>query len=279
MSTAWKQEFSKKFLSLIKHKNRYELFRDWAHLSAIACQQTPVNLGVLPKSEAYERLESLYMERIKAYDAHTLKVFSEMLGVVNIALAEAKTDFLGEMYEELEISSQKDSGQFFTPYSVAKMIAETNITADFLSEVIERNGCVTIAEPAVGAGSLLIAATSVIENLGFNPQNQMYFEGVDVDRLCCDLSYIQMSVMGTVGFIIHGNSLSCEYWDARPTPRLQILQKYEEVNPIYKISQMLLGIERDISLTKAQEEVCEVISKQEIKGYEESRQLNLFEDL
>jgi hypothetical protein len=283
MSNSWKQEFSKKFLSIIKVSSRFDMFRDWAHLVAITCHQAPVNLGILPKDDTYERLENCYLEKVKAFDSSTLTVFTELFAIVQIAFSEAKTDFLGQLYQELEIGFQKDNGQFFTPYSVAKMTAEATITADFLQPKIEKNGFITVGEPAVGAGALLIAAAEVIEELGFDPRKHMYFEGVDIDPICCDMAYIQMSVMGIPGVIIHGNSLSQEVWEVRRTPGLQLIQKREEIHPIYKISQLLLQLESEVSednsntLKNKQQE--NQPSEKEDRGRQEIKQLNLFEDL
>jgi type I restriction-modification system DNA methylase subunit len=276
----WKQEFSKKFLSLVKVNSRFEIFRDWAYIVGITCHQTPVNLGILPKDEAYQRLENCYLERVQKYDSNALKVFADLFGIVQIALSEEKTDFLGQLHQELEVSFQKDKGQFFTPYSVAKMTAQLTMTKEFLQDIIAKNGYITVGEPAVGAGSLLIAAAEVIEELGYDPRKHMYFEGVDIDQLCCDMAYIQMSVMGIPGFIIHGNSLSRETWEVRPTPQLQILRKRKEINPLYKLSQILIElggeIEDDISQTSETKEDKQ--NQKENKG-NVIRQLNLFEDL
>ena len=41
------------------------------------------------------------------------------------ALEETSTDILGELYMALEIAN-KDAGQFFTPYNVARLMAEMN---------------------------------------------------------------------------------------------------------------------------------------------------------
>jgi N-6 DNA Methylase len=269
----WKQEFSKKFLSLIKHKNRYELFRDWAHLSAITCEQMPVNLGILPRDESYEQREKCYLERVKAFDSNTLEVFSEMLGALQLGLNESLTDFLGELHQELEISFQRDNGQFFTPFSIAKVTAEATITADFLQDIIKKNGFITVAEPAVGAGSLLIAGALVMKELGYDPCRQMYFEGVDIDPLCCDLSYIQMSIIGVPGVIIHGNSLSMETWSRRATPKLQLIRRYREISPMYKISQVLIQMEQE----DLNDSAVTLKAEKENKG--NPKQLNLFEDL
>ncbi|BAZ36871.1 N-6 DNA methylase (plasmid) [Calothrix sp. NIES-4101] len=283
MLNTWKQEFSKKFLSIIKVSSRFDTFRDWAHLVAITCHQAPVNLGILPKDDTYERLENSYLEKVKAFDSSTLNVFAELFGIVQLAFSEAKTDFLGQLYQELEIGFQKDNGQFFTPYSVAKMTAEATITADFLQPKIEKNGFITVGEPAVGAGALLIAAAEVIEELGYDPRKHMYFEGVDVDRLCFDMAYIQMSVMGIPGRIIHGNSLSQEIWEVRKTPPLQLIEKHEEIDPSYKISQLLLQLEseelNDNSHTLETKETENREKRKKNNRTPEGRQLNLFEDL
>lgn len=289
----WKRQFEKKFTSLISNcnKNRYEVFRDWAYVAAITCHQSPVNLGILPKDETYDRFENLYLERVKKYDRDSLQVFAEMFAIVQLALNEHKTDFIGQLHQELSVGWQKDKGQFFTPYAVAKVTAQMILNKESVDRLIKKKGYVIVGEPTVGAGSFLIAAAEVIEELGYDPRKNMYFEGTDIDQLCCDMTYIQMSVLGIPGFVIHGNTLSMEVWESRPTPQLQLIQKRGQIDPMYKLLAVIQQMEgnnipsegNNVSPEEKKLEGKEVQeTEQEAQVQQEydftPRQLNLFED-
>ena len=44
----------------------------------------------------------------------------------------------------------------------------------------------------------------------------------DIDRLCVNMAYLQLGILGLSARITHGNSLTNEAWDAFDTPNLQI---------------------------------------------------------
>lgn len=170
------------------------------------------------------------MEFVPQYGKEGLQTFSEMFGVVQYALHLGKTDFLGEIFQELGLNSKR-KGEFFTPYTVSKAMAQMLFSKETIQMAIDEKGFVSISEPACGAGGMLIAASEVIEELGFEPRRMVFFEATDIDRLCFDMTYIQLSVLGIPGFVCHGNSLSQELWTRRPTPQLQLALKRHEVDP------------------------------------------------
>jgi 8-oxo-dGTP pyrophosphatase MutT (NUDIX family) len=134
------------------------------------------------------------------------------------------------VYQELEISSKR-KGEFFTPYALSKAMAQMLFDKERIQMAIDEKGFVSIGEPACGAGGMLIAASEVIEELGFDPRRMVFFEATDINRLCFDMTYIQLSVLGIPGFVCHGNSLTQEMWTRRPTPQLQLSLKRHEVEP------------------------------------------------
>lgn len=226
----FKKDFIDRFYSLTHRRNEFDVFRDWCEVASIVAHQTHYNLGLFPKDDIYQELEARYMEFVPQYGKEGLQTFSEMFGVVQYALHLGKTDFLGEIFQELGLNSKR-KGEFFTPYTVSKAMAQMVFSKETIQMAIDEKGFVSISEPACGAGGMLIAACEVIEELGFEPRRMVFFEATDIDRLCFDMTYIQLSVLGIPGFVCHGNSLSQELWTRRPTPQLQLSLKRHEVEP------------------------------------------------
>ena len=107
-------------------------------------------------------------------------------------------------------------GQFFTPYDVSRMIAE--ITLGDAGRLIAEKGFITLAEPASGAGGMIIAAADVIEKQGFDVARQLYVDATDVSPMCFKMTYLQASLRGIPATIRRGNSLSLEMFDQAVTP-------------------------------------------------------------
>lgn len=59
----------------------------------------------------------------------------------------------------------------------------------------------------------------------------MWFQGTDIDITCVRMAYIQTSLLGIPGEVIHGNTLSLECWLRLITP--MTLFNPNMVNQIY----------------------------------------------
>ena len=118
-------------------------------------------------------------------------------------------DLLGNIYMQLEISN-KNAGQFFTPYNISQASAKVAISKPMLSKQVHDKGYVSVNDPSVGAGGMLIAAAEICNDLfkRLNYKNHVYFVGQDIDITCCHMSYIQISLLGLAGYIIHANTLT-----------------------------------------------------------------------
>ena len=115
-------------------------------------------------------------------------------------------DFLGKLYMDLNLGSHWH-GQFFTPYNVCRMMAEMNFGEGTQAEV-ERKGYISVCDPCVGAGAMLIAAANAMRRANVNYQTNAIFVGQDIDRVVAKMAYIQLSLIGCPGYIIIGNSLT-----------------------------------------------------------------------
>jgi type I restriction-modification system DNA methylase subunit len=167
-----------------------------------------------------ERREKQYLSISGKYDKNELEVFSKMLAITTMALEENPSqDFLGRVFMLADFGND-GLGQFFTPYNVSLMMARISLGGSMvLSEQVEKNGFITICEPCVGAGGILIAAFNAAKEDGvINPQTQILFYGTDLSPQAVYMAYIQCSLLGMSAIITVGNSLTFEHSDTFFTP-------------------------------------------------------------
>lgn len=218
----------KRFLATIEgfryQHNIYEVFRDWTELAAAEVHQLPYHAGIWERDADFERVEADYMNTAKKYQKEELDRFGELLGITRLALATEHQDFLGQCYMRLEISNDR-AGQFFTPYDVSLLLARMNL--DGAQQMIDDNGgWFTLLEPACGSGGMVVAAAQVLAEKQIHRSTAMYFEAVDIDRLCANMTYIQTGLLGLTGVVWHGNSLSMQMQSHRFTPAARLFPRH-----------------------------------------------------
>lgn len=215
----YKKEFTKTLEGFRYSRGIREIFSDWLEIGACAIHQEPYHLGLVLQDEAFRTVEAQYMEAVKKYSREELEAFATLLGITKIALGESKGDFLGSIYMELELGQDR-SGEFFTPYPVSLMMAKMSLTD--MDAHIEEKGFITLSEPACGGGGMLIAVAQAMEEAGHDPRETLFFEATDISKLCCDMAYLQTSVMGLSGIVRHGDTLRVETWNSRFTPMCRV---------------------------------------------------------
>lgn len=202
---SYKNDFMKCLQSIEYGRNNYDVFQDFLTLASLSFH------NVIAKDE---KVEKEYLDIIGRYK--NKKQFAELLVITTLALEEKPHDFLGDIFMSAGFGNVR-GGQFFTPYHLSKMMSDITIGDNF-KEQIEKDGYVTLSEPCCGAGGMIIAASEVMKEKGFNPQTQMKFVGIDIDLKCCQMAYIQTSLLGLRGQIYHGNTISIEMWKKFITP-------------------------------------------------------------
>jgi len=197
-------EFIKGIRQLAQSRSVHEVFEEFNRVAALSI--------ALPfHADVREALAAVH-QRI---DRSTLEKYDQLFTVVVEALEEDPRDFLGEVFGELELAN-KYQGQFFTPDAVSVMV--TRMQLHGIKETVDRQGWVTISEPACGAGSMVIAARQVFIDEGLNPGRAALFTLTDVSELCFHMAYIQVSLLGLAAEVIHGNTLSMQVFKAFRTP-------------------------------------------------------------
>lgn len=203
MSNPHVAQFIKAMSEIDRSKHRHEVFSDFCELAYCALAKL-----ACPTEEGRDALEEQYMLVAKRYrNKDDVRRMPELLGLTMEALNQGGCDFLGSVAGELGALDAK-LGQFFTPYHVSRLMAEINLGN--AAKIIEENGFITVQEPAVGAGGMVLAVADVIEELGFDPAVHLWVEATELSRSTYYMGFVQIHARGVAGRIICGNSLSLE---------------------------------------------------------------------
>lgn len=159
------KEFMEVFKQLCYSRSSWQVWADV--MSAIACS---LSNAVDKTPGRYEAREKEYEQCIERLGS--VEVPAKMLAIIVEALERnPEQDFLGAMYMQLNLGNHW-KGQFFTPYCVCKMMSE--ITCEDVDRHIEKQGYLSICDPACGAGATLIAAANTMKKCKHNFQNQIW---------------------------------------------------------------------------------------------------------
>ncbi len=193
------KEFLKLFDQLIYSRNGWQVWEDL--MTVMACS---ICNAVDRRKEPFERREKQYERSIKSLGG--VDIPAQMFGIITMALEEnPNQDFLGKLYMNLNLGSHWH-GQFFTPYNVCELMARMQIREGCRSE-LEEKGYISVCDPCVGAGAMLIAAATAFRECKVDYHTRVLFVGQDVDPVVAKMAYIQLSLLGCPGYIIVGNSL------------------------------------------------------------------------
>jgi type I restriction-modification system DNA methylase subunit len=192
-----RKDFVKLFRETARYHNRYQVFRDFVTMAAVALEN-----AILQCNE----LENEYFQTIAGYEKDDLNRMARLLALVTEGLDAGMCDFLGSIFMELEIGS-KDMGQFFTPFSLSELIAGL-VMGQRVQELADGAPYVTLDEPTCGAGGMVIAAAKVLLDRGYNPQTQLLVQCTDLDPVAARMCFVQLSLLGIPACVRIGNSLS-----------------------------------------------------------------------
>lgn len=200
--TESKKEFTK-LLDQFQHK--YDRSRVWGDfINMFACALS--SFSEMEEETMVEREASFKASRAR-YTEEEIRRFNKMAEIVINALERnPDQDFLGEIYMTI-VGGKK--GQNFTPMSISALMAKIAVNERLLP-VAREKGYVTIYDPTCGSGSPLIAYAAELKmhQETQNLSRDAFFVGQDIDRTAAQMSYIQLTLIGCVGYIIVGNTLS-----------------------------------------------------------------------
>ena len=200
------KEFTAKLQSLDRSKRTYEVFKDFLILSTCAIAQP------LYRSD---KIEQTYLETVKKYTKEQAEEFSKLLAFLIGALTEKHQDFLGQVYMQLNLWNSA-KGQFFTPYHISQFMAEINFVE--VEEKLKNSELITLSDPCCGSSGMIIAFAETMKNKGYNYQNQLFVEAIDIDEMCFMMSYIQLALYGIPARVMLGDSLAWKFSKVLYTP-------------------------------------------------------------
>ena len=160
---------------------------------------------------ATQTREAEYLEEAKRWEASELDTFAEALAALIIEMeASPFEDIIGGYYIEFALSSkgQQWNGEFHTPKTICDMIARI-VVGDMSS--LPADGPITLCEPACGAGAMIL---SFAEACSPEVRRRLRVTAIDINRTACDMTFINTTLWGIPTRVIHGNTLSNEYWSA-----------------------------------------------------------------
>lgn len=160
---------------------------------------------------AAQTREPEYFEELKRWNKDEMKCFADALGALILEMEQRPfEDIIGCYYMEFALSTkgQQWNGEFHTPQSICELMA--GITYGDGSE-FPAEGPITVCEPACGAGAMILALAKVV-----TPQvrRRLRVTAIDINRTACDMTFINTTLWGIPCRVLHGNTLSMEFWNA-----------------------------------------------------------------
>ena len=172
--------------SLSGSKSSYQVFSDWIKCVALSLSQCCFKT---------EKREQQYLDTIRAYPAQE---FSKMAAMLAETIESSTGDILGDLFM-ISGWGNKNTGQFFTPYSVSFAVAQL--------QSYENNEIVKMNEPSAGAGGMIIAVAQAMKEKGINYQKILRVIAQDLDLTAFYMCYTQLSLMGIDAKCVQGDTL------------------------------------------------------------------------
>ena len=206
------KEFLREFDALQRTHDRHRVFSDLLEMTAYA-----ISNSIDPVRRDARELK--YLTIINSYATiDERSTFPALYARTVLALDDDFGDFLGHVWEELELSN-KWRGQYFTPEHMCQAMAEMTLGDDkALEALIEKEGFITMCEPCCGSGRMAFAAAEAMLKRGINFQQKAHFTLVDVDYRCAWMAYIQASLLGLPAVVQVGDVLAGTVSDTFVTP-------------------------------------------------------------
>lgn len=221
-----RRQFIRVFKDTARNLRRWDVFRDFITLAA-----SELDLARIRTPENIEHSREICAK----YSYSDIISLHELFCLMICALEAKFHDYLGAIFMELELGDDR-SGQYFTPYHLQSLMAK--LVMPDVEQAIQREGFVTISDPASGSAGMIIAYAENLLEAGFNPSEQMYAHCVDIDPIAADMSFIQLSLLGIPAQVVTGNSLTLECSRVRFTPVYYINNFEKRLDDQRRISAM-----------------------------------------
>lgn len=199
------EDFEKKIIKSIHYLSdeysAHQIFNDWVAMTAL----TISNSVHFFHDKTWKDREKQYMTIANKYSDEKMKIFAEMSGSLTMLLSQYG-DALGSIYMKGGCGN-KNTGQFFTPYSVSYATAKLSVPND-----VSEDNPLLFNEPSSGGGGMIIAAANVIFDRGLNPQRCLKIVAQDLDWTGVYMTYVQLSLLGLDAVVVQGNTLKSPHY-------------------------------------------------------------------
>lgn len=197
MEVDYKQEIIKKIGEMSKYYSAHQVFRDWIEIYALSI----ANFCDPKGTPVWGKREQQYLSTIGKYEEQEILGFTELGGMLTLALEDDMSDVLGAVYMGLETSS-KVTGQFFTPDNISRLVSKM-----MDENVVSTEEVITLNEPACGSSGMIIAYAKALKEKDMNFQKMLDVKATDIDLACVYMSYIQLSLLGIKAVVVRQDSL------------------------------------------------------------------------
>ena len=194
------EELKKLFIKEVHEASRaryaVEVFADMVRAMALALE-SPLTLG-----ERSNAIEAEYAQIKGRYTEDEFVHFPIALAMVQMALERHREDFLGHALEALGAANTRN-GQFLTPVCVSRFMAACGCQGIEYKpgEVIR------LSDPSCGSSVLLIEGAEKLLADGVRQADLVLIAG-DIDGRACDISYVQLSLLGYAACVQHMDALA-----------------------------------------------------------------------
>lgn len=194
-----------------KH-NIWDVWKDWLSVMAISISNSVEFHQLAEREETYRNI-------ISKYDTteveHLITMFHYLIAGLQVCGVGSYRDILGELYHALNLNN-KNNGEFFTPLHISDFMAEIQMIE--CEETLNEQGYVSVCEPTCGSGVMVIAFANALMRKGYDVSRSMIAVCTDINPVCVNMCYIQLSLIGVPAVVIHGNSLTVSTFNRWYTP-------------------------------------------------------------
>lgn len=154
--------------------------------------------------------EEEYLEEAKHWDADQMKAMAQAFGQLQIDMEEEPyTDLLGPLSMEHSAKSTNDRlGKFYTPVSICDMMAMMTLGQVELPPDGDR---IRLMEPCAGGGQMMLSCYKELRRQEI-PFRKTACVCIDIDRLACDICFLNLTLWAIPVTVVHGNALTLETW-------------------------------------------------------------------
>ncbi|MFJ2419297.1 N-6 DNA methylase [Streptomyces brevispora] len=192
-------------------KRMSEVFDNFVEMAALALRNAVDARG----STAWETREAQYLQIAGRYDSAELDRFAEALALATLEMQRDPCDVLGRLYMEMELGNER-LGQFYTPYDIARLMAEMQIGP--VVEQAQRDGFADVYEPSCGAGAFMVALSQAMLEHGLNPQTQLHVTAEDIAPQAIHMIYVHLALLHIPAVVHRRDVLTVQTFDSWFTP-------------------------------------------------------------